>query len=244
MDALKLLVQSRGGRLHEVMGRARKLWGRVARPHSRSGIRLVLGALVATTLWACSDLVPQSGLPSAKPTPLLPSQSELPDLGDALVVVAASGFFHAQSDRTVEVPARMVVWDDGTVVVDSSDLTMPAALRSITLDTAEFDELRRLLADANLETYQSANVQGGGNCADCNVTILQTDIAGRTVELALSGLQFEGRQPGSTVAQPYPPNVIAVFRAIASLRLRVLADGAPWSGPVPKVLTTPVVIGG
>jgi hypothetical protein len=178
---------------------------------------------------------------SAPVTPEVPTESQLPDLGDVLVVVGTSGFFERPEDRTTEAPARFVLWDDGRAVVAISDVTLPPVYRSLVLSPDELAEFRRILLDARLETYHSATVMGPGFCIDCNVTILQTDVSGQAVEIAVAGLPPSEPEPGG---YSYPDGVGEAVRVVNILRARVRTDGEAWTGEVPTVMTTPVVGGG
>ena len=114
------------------------------------------------------------------------------------------------------------------------------------LTSDDVDELRRLLLGAHLETYYDTNIQvgGGASCADCYVTIVQTDVAGHVVEFAGRGFPLEGRQPGQTNDLPYPAGVVATMKAISVLADRVRSSGTAWTGVVPTIAITPIEIGG
>ena len=196
-------------------------------------------SVLAVVCWGCDLIAPP--VTSAPVTPEVPTQSQLPDLGDVLVLVGASGSFKRTADRTLEAPARFVVWDDGRAVVAISDLTLPPIYRSLVLSADELADVRRILLGAELSTFHSENVMGGSFCADCNVTILQTDVSGQVVEIALAGLPLSGREPGSTRDLPYPDRVVEALRVVNILRVRVTADGEAWTGDVPTVMITPVV---
>ena len=196
-------------------------------------------SVLAVVCWGCDLIAPP--VTSAPVTPEVPTQSQLPDLGNVLVLVGTSGYFERPEDRTMEAPARFVVWDDGRAVVAISDVTLPPVYRSLVLSPDELAELRRILLDAQLETYHSATVMGQGFCIDCNVTILQTDVSGQAIEIAVAGLPSLEPEPGG---YSYPDGVVEAVRVVNILRARVSADGEAWSGDVPTVMITPVVGGG
>lgn len=198
---------------------------------------------MAVFVAACAGLGPVVPSPPL-PTPVIPTEAELPDLGSVLLAVGISGPFSSLADRTMTVPARLAVWDDGRVVAAVSHPSDPAAYKSIVFTPGELDELRRLLLDARLETYYDVNVAGSASCSDCNVTIVQTDVSGHVVEFAGRGFPIEGRQPGQTNELPYPAGMVTAMKAISVIEDRAGTGGTSWTGDMPTIAITPIEVGG
>lgn len=206
--------------------------------------------LATRVVWAVC-LVAMAGCtaaPSPSPTrtqrpslapPETPSASDLPgDLGAALFVEATSGNFTDLAQRTEVVAARLTVWDSGLVTGNVASLFDPAQYRSIQLGPAEFDELRSRLSELDLSTYIAQDVTGNPMaCGDCNVQIIETDISGAVVEVAIGGPPGPGRGD--------PENVQAVSREVAGLLERLRGpEGKPWNGTSPTLQVGPPEAGG
>jgi hypothetical protein len=175
--------------------------------------------------------------PVPVPTPEQPPRSALTDLGRAFVVVATSGTFIQQSERTQQAPANLVVWDDGLVTANVAvPFIEPPRYRSIQLSPADFDSFRQLITGANLQTYYDPDVTGNPTrCADCNVGIFDVNLSGRTVEIAM-GAFFVGGRPGPELGRDYPPPVMTLGNALVTLRERFSHDqGVEWTGTIPLV---------
>lgn len=199
---------------------------------------------IAILVAGCAGPTPVEST-AVPPTPVIPAKSELPELGNILLLTGISGPFASLAERTIAAPARLVVWDDGRVVAAISSPSETAVYKSIVLTSDDVDQLRRLLLGAHLETYFDQTVlSGGASCADCNVTIVQTDVAGYVVEVAGRGFPIEGRQPGQTNDLPYPPGIIATLKAVSALYDRVRANGTSWTGVQPTLAITPLEGGG
>ncbi len=179
------------------------------------------------------------------PTPVIPAESELPDLGNVFLLVGLSGPFAGLAERTLTAPARLVAWDDGRVVAMISNPGETPMYLSLVLNSDDVGQLRRLLLGAHLETYYDRSIlAGGASCADCNATIVQTDVSGHAVEFAIRGFPIEGRQPGQTNDLPYPPGIITTMKAILGLTDRVQISGTSWTGVQPTLTISAIEIGG
>jgi hypothetical protein len=188
---------------------------------------------------SASNNVPTQG--SVAPTPDLPTA--LPSLGDALLVVGYSDEYLMQAERTVEVPAGLVVWDSGLVVGNP----LYEGFRAVQLSPAELEDLRQELLAADLTTLSLPNQEVASDrvyCRDCSVSIIRTDVSGDTVEVAVWALVPE-LGPDREGWQTLPANVVRVGHLIEELWIRIRADSAtPWAGDVPSLPISRPPIGG
>jgi hypothetical protein len=163
------------------------------------------------------------------------------DLGDALILRAWSGPFSKHSERSESTKPNLTVFDDGRVVTDVGVPGTPD-YRVLTLTADELETLRETLLGLDLEPLAAGALHESAICADCATTIIQTDIEGRTVELAATGLYTEAR-PAYVESLPYPRSLIFLDRLLSDLAERVERDGDPYHGELPDVTVAPMVHG-
>lgn len=183
--------------------------------------RIVIAVVAAITpiLGGCDAARPEIGVvetvaptPSYRPRP----PETLPRLNDVLVLLAYSGPWQDQSERNRPATPFLTVFDDGLVVGDVAERPEDVSLRATRLTDGELADLRRLLDAADLEPFAAPSSIDGPACADCAVTIIQTDINGPTVEAAFYGLDTT-LPPKYVASLPYAPEIIDLVRRLTEL---------------------------
>jgi hypothetical protein len=156
--------------------------------------------------------------------------------GEALVVVGSTGEFSDPAQRTVELPATLVIWRDGVVSMIAAIWSEPQTYSSLEINDAELAALESMLRDGHLVDYVHEPGEGDSTaCADCNDVVIQADVDGRFVEVILPLIGYQ---------MSYPPGVDALADYVAELWRRGERSAVPWTGTMPTVLAAPLEIGG
>jgi hypothetical protein len=154
-------------------------------------------------------------LVSAPPSPDLKTPSPFAGLmpDDILLLRANTNLWTVQEERTVTVPASIVVYADGLVIADVEPFD-DYEWRAVELAPEELETLVGTIAAAGpRETQRAAEV----TCADCGVTVIRARATtGELVEMAVAGLYTEN--PEFPLPPAAPPSMLELSRLLDDLQ--------------------------
>ena len=154
-------------------------------------------------------------LVSAPPSPDLKTPSPFAGLmpDDILLLRANTNLWTVQEERTVTVPASIVVYADGLVIADVKPLE-DYEWRAVELTPEELQTLVGTIAAAR---PQEAQLAAEAMCADCGVIVIRARATtGELVEMAVAWLYTQ--DPEFPLPPAATPSMIALSRVLDDLQ--------------------------